>query len=112
MKTKLKGQSGVKGLLLLHGEKMLIGLFAIAAAYFVYSALGVDSLPDEFQAKNLNEKVTQTNSTITGPSNTWDKVKIEHPDKIHLDDKSVKTDSVAVTPDIYNGFKDGGISRP
>ena len=46
MKANLKGLSGVKGLVLRHGEKILITLAVLLAGYFIYSSLSLPSLDD------------------------------------------------------------------
>jgi hypothetical protein len=64
MKTKLKGLGGVKGLLLLHGEKVAMALVGLAALWFVYSSLGLPTLDDNRQAADLQSAITQTKSAI------------------------------------------------
>jgi hypothetical protein len=65
MKAKLKGKGGIKGMLLLHGEKIAIGLMGLLAAYFVYKSLGLPRLEDRYQAAQLQQEITQTNSAVT-----------------------------------------------
>jgi hypothetical protein len=105
MKTKLKGQSGVKGLLLVHGEKILMVAVAIAAGYLVYSALGVDRLPDQYRAEELKSKVQQSSQTVANMS--WEEALSQHRDKIKIDEP-LKTDAVAIGPPLYGDiFKHG-----
>ncbi len=53
MATNLKGKGRFVSLLLLHGEKIAIGIVGLVALWFVYRSLKVDKLDDEFQADKL-----------------------------------------------------------
>ena len=82
MKANLKGLGGIKGLVLLHGEKLAMALVALVALYFIYSSLNLPSLDDTRQADDLQREITQTRSAVEQsqwPSNPddpgFDKVK-------------------------------------
>jgi hypothetical protein len=64
MKANLKGLGGLKGLLLLHGEKLAMGLVALVALYFIYSSLNLPTLDDTRQADDLQREITQTRSAV------------------------------------------------
>jgi hypothetical protein len=100
MKTNLKGNGGIKRLLLLHGEKLLIAVVAIAAGFLVYRALGVERLTDQYQADKLLAKVRETRSSIQDPRIDWNRIVQEHPDKVRLvRDVDKKSDAFDVPPD-------------
>jgi hypothetical protein len=64
MKANLKGLGGLKGLVLLHGEKLAMGLVALVALYFIYSSLNLPTLDDTRQADDLQREITQTRSAV------------------------------------------------
>ncbi len=81
MATNLKGQGGIKGILLLHGEKIAIGIVGVIALMFVYRALfKIPRLEDKFQADKLQEEIRNTSNEIH--SFTWDRAVTDHPDKV------------------------------
>src|SRR3954470_3210713 len=80
MATSLKGQTGVKGFLLLHGEKIAIGLIALISLWFIYKSTKLDHLDDKHQAAELRSEITKTNTEIT--QYTWDMAAEKNPDKI------------------------------
>jgi len=69
MKANLKGLSGIKGLALRHGEKILITIVGLLALWFVYSSLKLPRLEDQYQAAKLQSQINETNLAITG--STW-----------------------------------------
>src|SRR6476620_622304 len=80
MATNLKGKGRFASLLLLHGEKIAIGLVAVVALWIVYSALKLPRLDNKFQADKLQNEITQTTREIK--DYTRDNAATEHPDKI------------------------------
>ena len=64
MKANLKGLSGIKGLLLLHGEKIGIAIVGLCAAYFVYSSLQLPSLPADNQADKLRQLISTSKAAV------------------------------------------------
>lgn len=64
MKANLKGLSGIKGLLLLHGEKIGMVAVGLCAAYFVYASLQLPSLPAENQADKLRQKISTSEAAV------------------------------------------------
>ncbi|MEX2307346.1 MAG: hypothetical protein WD738_07125 [Pirellulales bacterium] len=64
MKANLKGMGGIKGLLLMHGEKAGIAVVGLLALGFVYSSLNLPRLDDSRQASHLEQEINQTKSTV------------------------------------------------
>ncbi len=64
MKGNLKGLGGIKGLLLMHGEKAGIALVGLLALWFVYSSLGLEGLDSRYQATSLQSEISQANNTV------------------------------------------------
>lgn len=64
MKANLKGRGGIKGLLLLHGEKVAITVVGLLALGFVYKSLKVPRLESRYQASNLQQEINQTNLAV------------------------------------------------
>jgi hypothetical protein len=64
MKAKLKGKSGIKGLFLLHGEKIAIVLVAVLAGWFLYKSASLPRLEDRYQAPQLQQAVSTTNDAV------------------------------------------------
>jgi hypothetical protein len=108
MKANLKGLSGIKGLLLLHGEKLAMGLVVLVALYFIYSSLQLPSLDDTRQADDLQREITQTRSAVEQsqwPANSGDPgsdvVKIFEP-VAQSDDFSVKHKDYELSRTVFN----------
>ncbi len=80
MATNLKGQGGIKGLLLVHGEKVAIALVAALSLWIVYKSTKLDRLDDKHQAAELTKEVNQTSAQIT--ASAWDTAVKEYPDKV------------------------------
>lgn len=64
MKAKLKGLGGIKGLVLLHGEKVAIAAVAVATLWFIYSSMSLPTLAPEQQADKLQAQIRQTNLAV------------------------------------------------
>jgi hypothetical protein len=64
MATNLKGKGRFVSILLLHGEKIAIGVVAIVALWFIYKAIYLPRLGSDFQADKLQSEITRTNSEI------------------------------------------------
>jgi hypothetical protein len=99
MATNLKGKGRVVSLLLLHGEKIAIGVVGLIALMFVYKSFKIDKLPDNFQADKLQTEITQTSSEIKGFN--WEKAVAEHPDKIKKFQPIPANGEMAVNPKDY-----------
>lgn len=69
MASNLKGQGGIKRLLLQHGEKIAITLVGVAALFLVYKTTSLPRLKDELQAPKLQEQISQTSSAVRNA--TW-----------------------------------------
>src|SRR4051794_525265 len=82
MATSLKGQSGVKGFLLLHGEKIGIGLIGLVALWFIYKSTKLEHLDEKHQAAELRNEITQTSTEINQYS--WATALEKAPDKVKL----------------------------
>jgi hypothetical protein len=80
MATNLKGKGRFASILLLHGEKIAIGIVGVVALWFIYRSFKVDKLPDNFQADKLANEITQTSTEIQ--SYTWDKALADDPTKV------------------------------
>ena len=64
MAGNLKGQGGIKRMLLRHGEKAAIALVGLVALWFVYKTTALPRLEDKFQAAKLHEEISQTSSAV------------------------------------------------
>ncbi len=64
MKASLKGKGGIKGLLLLHGEKLGMVAVAVCALLFLYSSFSLEGLPRDYTPENLESQIRQTRQTI------------------------------------------------
>lgn len=63
MKAKLKGR-GIKGLLLLHGEKLGMAIVGACAVLFIYASLSQDRLPSDYGPDNLDRQIRQARQTL------------------------------------------------
>src|SRR5215212_8262988 len=106
MATKLKGKSPLVSMLLLHGEKIVIGIVGLVALWFVYRSLKVDKLPDSFQADKLTSEITQTSTEIN--SFNWEKALTDHPDKVKKAQPITATGEMTVKIDDYVPHDDKG----
>ena len=52
MKANLKGLGGIKGLFLMHGEKIAIAVVGLLVLWFIYSSMSLPRLEDNKQAAN------------------------------------------------------------
>src|SRR4051794_33453268 len=105
MATSLKGQSGAKGFLLLHGEKIGIGLVGLMALWFVYKSTKLDKLDDKHQAGELRSEITKTSTEIS--QFTWDLAADKNPDKIKKVVPIAATPNFNVKADSYVSSKTG-----
>lgn len=69
MASNLKGQGGIKRLLLQHGEKVVIALVGVVALFLVYKTMSLPRLKEELQASKLQEQISQTSSAVRNA--TW-----------------------------------------
>lgn len=69
MAGNLKGLGGIKGLALRHGEKVVILVVGVLAAWLAMKSFSMPRLEDKFQASKLHEAITQTNTAVQ--SATW-----------------------------------------
>ena len=109
MKAKFKGLGGVKGLMLLHGEKILMGVSGIAAAVLVFSAFKAERLPDKYEPEKLQTQVRATKASIEDTAkNNWTIAVREHPDKIRVVTDQIEKRDVITVP--YEVWKIGQIN--
>jgi hypothetical protein len=64
MASNLKGQGGIKRLLLQHGEKIVIALVGVVAIFLIYKTASLPRLKEELQASKLQEQISQTSSAV------------------------------------------------
>jgi len=99
MKANLKGLGGIKGMLLLHGEKIVIVLVGLAALWFVYSSLQLPELESNRQAADLQNEITQTNNAIQ--QSAWPEPGSEEAAEVRIFEPVAKR-ATAVEPDAYH----------
>lgn len=110
MGTNLKGQSGIKGLALLHGEKVAIGIVALVSLFIIYKSFSLPRLEDKYQADKLQSAITQTSSEIKQYS--WDKAVADHPDKIKKFQEIHVSGDLGVKPEAYVNLDKSGKPDP
>jgi hypothetical protein len=64
MKANLKGLGGIKGLFLMHGEKVAIAVVGLLVLWFIYSSMSLPRLEDNRQAADLQSEIQLTNSAV------------------------------------------------
>ena len=69
MASNMKGLSGVKGLMLRHGEKIAISLVGVVALWLIYKSMSLPHLADQYQAPKLQDEIRQTSSAVRDA--TW-----------------------------------------
>lgn len=99
MKVKLKGLSGLKGLLLAHGEKLVIVLVTACALLLILKSLGLEHLPNDQQATNLQSQISQTRADVDNFS--WAKAVDEFPTQIRQAQPLPKITDRTVPPELY-----------
>src|SRR6476660_7756775 len=99
MAANLKGQGGIKGLFLLHGEKLAIAAVGIIAILFVYKAYKLPRLDEKYQAPKLQVQITEARALITAFS--WQKAIADFPDKVKKSEPIAAKDNMNVNPDEY-----------
>jgi hypothetical protein len=99
MKANLKGQSGIKGLLLLHGEKIVIAVVGLLALWFVYSSLSLPRLEARYQASRLQEEINQTTATVRNAE--WPSPDSEQADQVRHAKELAKSAEPVVEADPY-----------
>ena len=82
MKGSGKGLGAIKGLLLEHGEKIGMGLVVLIAGYFIYSAIGLESLPADKAPTQLESLARQVDSKV-GQA-TWELAQQQSTDVVKL----------------------------
>ena len=107
MKANHKGLGGIKGLLLLHGEKIAIALVGLVALWFVYSSLRVPGLEPNRQATNLQNEITQTNNIVR--ESQWPEPGSEQAAEVRVFEPVAKR-AMAVNPPDYR--VKGGLNPP
>src|SRR3954471_17482422 len=80
MATNLKGKGRFASILLLHGEKIAIGVVAVVTLWFIYRSFNLPRLGSDFQADRLQNEINQTTAAIK--DFIWDGAATDHPDKV------------------------------
>jgi hypothetical protein len=101
MKAKLGGLGGIKQFFIMHGEKLGVGLIALVALWFIYGALGRESLPADKAASKLNERITLARQNMDGF--TWSKYKESAPEQVRTVVPLSQTGSREITAEKYLG---------
>jgi hypothetical protein len=106
MKANLKGLGGIKGLLLLHGEKVAMGVVGLLALWFVYSSMRLPRLDDNRQAANLQSEIQLTNNAVT--ESKWPEDDAPEAEAVRKARSVARTGDVSVKPGAYSisGFND------
>jgi hypothetical protein len=99
MKANLKGQRGIKGLMLLHGEKLGIALVGLLALWLVYSSLSIPRLESNYQATNLQQEISQTKSLVD--QTEWPSPDSEQATNVHYAKEIAKSADPIVKADPY-----------
>lgn len=107
MKANLKGLGGIKGVFLLHGEKLAIAAVGICALMIVWYSLQLDHLEDKYQADKLRAQISQTEGVVRDFS--WEKAMAEHPAEVRVAKELGKGAAPEVDPKQYPF---GGIDPP
>jgi hypothetical protein len=107
MKANLKGLGGIKGLLLLHGEKVAMTIVGLLVLWFIYSSLQLPSLEDNRQATNLQAEIQQTNAAVT--QSEWPQPGTPQAAEIRVVKPTAKSD-FAVDPEDF--VVPGGLNPP
>src|SRR6185369_12855545 len=107
MAGNLKGQGGIKGLALQHGEKVAVGLVALVVLWLVYKATTLPHLEEKYQAGKLREAISATSTAISNA--TWPDAGTEQANEVHsykpLGEKAdVAIDSTVYKNENYAGF--------
>jgi hypothetical protein len=100
MATNLKGQGGIKGLFLLHGEKLAIAIVGLIALMFVYKAAKVPRLEDKYQAPKLQGDVTQAKALLNDFN--WQKAIAEFPQNVKTSGPVAEKSNLELKPDEYD----------
>jgi hypothetical protein len=105
MASNMKNLSGIKGMMLLHGEKVAIAIVAFIAVWLIYKTTSLPRLKAEFQADKLKTKITEATAEVQNFD--WEKAVTDHPDKIKLSHEIAKNAALTVKPDAYATNPDG-----
>ena len=103
MASKLKGQGGAKGFLLLHGEKIAISLVGLVALWLIYKTTSLPRLEDKYQAAKLQDEIRQTTAAVRDTQ--WPEPNSEQASEVRpakpIDAKAenlVSTDAYKISP--------------
>lgn len=99
MATNLKGKGRFVSILLLHGEKIAIGVVAVVALWFIYRSFNLPRLGSDFQADRLQNEISQTSSAIK--NFTWDRAVTDNPDKVKKAQTITAKGDMSVPIDAY-----------
>ena len=99
MKANLKGSGGIKGLLLLHGEKLAILAVGVCTLLFIYYSTRLERLEPKYQATELQQKISLTKADVA--KGDWNTAVSEHPDEVRVVMELAKSADPIVKPENY-----------
>jgi hypothetical protein len=108
MSGNLKGQGGIKRLLLQHGEKAAIALVGLVALWLIYKTTALPRLEDKYKAGKLHDEISQTSAAVRDAQ--WPEAGSELAAEVHsAAPVDVKADA-PIDPKLYVGSP-GGFDR-
>ncbi len=79
----------LKGLLLQHGEKAIVGLIGIAAAYFLWTGMQTTSIDETKTTDDLVRRASSTKELVLSPH--WDQIAPTRQQEINFKEKSARS---------------------
>src|SRR5687767_8236234 len=110
MKANLKGLGGIKGLLLLHGEKVAIAVVGLLVLWFIYSSISLPRLDDTRQADKLREEIQLTNNAVTEAK--WPDRTDANAEEVRIAGNVAKTGGEFLVPAEAYVTSKGGLNPP
>jgi len=95
----LKGAGGIKGLFLLHGEKIAIAIVGLIALFLIYKTTSLPHLDDKYQASKLRDVISQTSSAVQQA--TWPDPTSEQAAEVRVHKPVTAKADANVPPDGY-----------
>jgi hypothetical protein len=107
MAGNMKGQGGIKGLLLQHGEKAAIAIVGCVALWLIYKTTSLPRLEEKYKAAKLHSEITETSSAVQNAQ--WPEPGTEQANEVRpfvpineKADTSVSPDAYKVSPTSLN----------
>lgn len=110
MAGNLKGLSGIKGLVLRHGEKVAIALVGLAALWLMYKSASLPKLEDKYQASELHKLISQTTNAVQ--SATWPDPNSEAANEVYAAKPIDAKADTQVDPKLYQPQLPHGLDAP